>query len=221
MKKQKKIFLETEGDCWFSRNLDGLIYQENFYDLNPVLELIKKDYKILEIGCSFGKKLDVLQRKKPDLNLSLHGIDPSKESIKKGKDLFKKINLEIGTSDILSFEDNSFDVVIIGFCLYLVDRNLIFKTVSEIDRVLKINGFIVITDFEPPYPYRKKYHHLDGLYSFKNNYSEFFLGGGHYSLIKKEHFSHSNSLFNPLIDERVSTTILFKERYDEVYKIKK
>tara|TARA_B100002019_G_scaffold261653_1_gene248557 strand:+ start:1000 stop:1665 length:666 start_codon:yes stop_codon:yes gene_type:complete len=221
MDKQKQIFLENEGDNWFSRNLDGLLSNDDFKDLNTIFEFIQNDFKILEIGCSFGKKLDVIRRKKIDLNLSLHGIDPSKKSIDKGKELFKKIDLKVGTSDLLSFKDNTFDLVILGFCLYLVDRDLIFKTVSEVDRVLKPGRFIVITDFEPTYPYRKKYHHLDGIYSFKNNYSNFFLGGSHYSLVKKELFSHSVSSFDPLIDERVSTSVLYKEIYDEIYELKK
>ena len=49
----------------------------------------------------------------------------------------------------------------------------------------------------------------------------FFLGGSHYSLVKKELFSHSVSSFDPLIDERVSTSVLYKEKYDEIYELKK
>ena len=220
MKKQKKIFTDSEGDQWFLRNYKGLKSKSDFIDVNTIIQFIEKDFKVLEIGCSYGKKLEEIRKIGDDLNLSLYGIDPSKKSINEGKKLFKKVNLDFGTSDNLIYDDNFFDLVILGFCLYLVDRELIYKTISEIDRVLKSGGILVITDFEPTYPYKKKYHHLDGLYTFKNNYSNFFIGGGHYSLLKKEHFSLSGNSFEKIIDERVSTSVLYKEKYEELYGLK-
>lgn len=100
----------------------------------------------------------------------LYGIDPSKKSIEDGRDKFPKINLSEGTSDLLNFNNNIFDIVYVGFCLYVVDRELIFKTISEIDRVLKIKCMLVITDFEPPYPLRNTYKHTEGVFTYKNNH---------------------------------------------------
>ena len=71
------------------------------------------------------------------------------------KKRYKKLNLKVGSSDNLDFDDLFFDVIILGFCLYLVDRNLIFKTVSEIDRTLKEGGILIINDFDTPFPYKK------------------------------------------------------------------
>ena len=68
MEKQKQTFLEKEGDNWLSRNLDGYLSNDDFKDLNTIFEFIQNDFKILEIGCSNGKKLDVIRRKKTDLN---------------------------------------------------------------------------------------------------------------------------------------------------------
>ena len=119
----------------------------------------------------------------------------------------------------LSTFNQYFDVVILGFCLYLVDRELLFKTISEVDRTLKQGGYLVITDFETPFPIKRNYEHLEGCFSYKNNYSNFFLGGGHYSLVNKIHTSHSTDMFNPDINERVSTSVLYKEHYSKIYRL--
>ena len=215
---QKNIFMNGESDNWFLRNKESLKNRNEFIDIDEILAYINKQSKILEIGCSNGTKLNYIRTKLPDLNISLYGIDPSNKSIEDGKKNFIDINLNVGTSDLLNYEDDFFNIVIVGFCLYVVDRNLIFKTISEIDRVLKQGGFLVITDFDPPFPIKKPYHHVEGIYSYKNNYSNFFIGGGHYNLLKKVHFSHSDLIFEPDFNERVSTSILYKENLDQVYR---
>lgn len=215
---QRDIFINGESDAWFIRNKEILKTRTEFNDINEVLAYVKAKDSILEIGCSNGAKLNYVQEKLPNLGISLFGIDPSIKSIDDGKNNFTNLTLEVGTSDVLNFADNSFDVVIVGFCLYLVDRHLIFKTVSEIDRVLKQNGILVITDFEPPFPIKRPYVHKAGVYSYKNNYSNFFVGGGHYTLLKKIHFNHSNVIFDSNFNERVSTSILYKENLEEVYR---
>ena len=57
----------------------------------------------------------------------------------------------------LMFDNEVFDIIICGFFLYLVDRNLVFKTVSEIDRTIKEGGYLVIIDFEVPFPSSNDY----------------------------------------------------------------
>jgi ubiquinone/menaquinone biosynthesis C-methylase UbiE len=216
--KQKNIFVNGESDNWFFRNKEFLLNQKEFIDVNEILCYIGESNNILEIGCSNGTKLNYIEKKLPNLNLSLFGIDPSVKSIEDGQSKFSNLKLAVGTSDLLNYQDDFFDVVIVGFCLYLVDRNLIFKTISEIDRVLKQNGFLVITDFETPFPIKKPYIYREGVYSYKNNYSNFFVGGGHYNLLRKIHFSHSDLIFESNFNERISSSILYKENLNEVYR---
>ena len=214
--RQKEIFINKEGDQWFKRNLNN---SRNFKDINSFIPLIKDKDKILEIGTSDGIKLDYLSRKLSNLNLGLFGIDPSCKSINSGSQKYPNLNLKQGTSDQIEFEDKYFNVVILGYCLYLVDRELLFKTISEVDRILKHGGYIVITDFETPFPIKRRYENAEGVFSYKNNYPNFFLGGGHYSLINKIHFSHSTDIFNPDFNERVSTSVLYKEHYSKIYRL--
>ena len=186
-KKQKEIFITEGGDQWFKRNNSAVPNTKEF-DIDSFVSLIKEKDKILEIGTSSGTKLDYLSRNLSSLDLGLYGIDPSSESIKYGSQQYPNLNLKQGTSDQIDFDDQYFDVVILGFCLYLIDRELMFKTVSEVDRTLKQGGYLVITDFETPVPMKRIYNHTEGVFSYKNNYSNFFLGGGHYSLINKVHY---------------------------------
>ena len=216
---QKKIFLNKEGDQWFKRNSNR--HLGNFIDINinSFIPLVKDKDKILEIGTSDGRILVYLSIKVPKFNLSLFGIDPSYESINSGSQKYPNLNLKQGTSDQIEFDDNYFNIVILGYCLYLVDRELLFKTISEVDRILKQGGYLVITDFETPFPVKRNYEHSEGCFTYKNNYSNFFLGGGHYSLVNKIHYSHSTDIFNPDINERVSTSVLYKEHYSEIYRL--
>ncbi|MFL2600676.1 MAG: class I SAM-dependent methyltransferase [Flavobacteriaceae bacterium] len=214
---QKEIFLKGESNNWFKRNKEYLLNKESFKELDICLPYIKPKNKVLEIGCSFGTKLDYIKSKTDCIP---YGIDPSDEGINEGKKRFKKLNLKVGSSDNLDFNDLFFDVTILGFCLYLVDRNLMFKTVSEVDRTLKEGGMLIITDFDTPFPYKKKYIHKEGINSFKHNYTKFFLNPGHYSLINKISHSHNELGFNDDFDERISTSLLYKERLDKIYPLK-
>ena len=67
---------------------------------------------------------------------------------------FININLKKGTSNYLEFENSFFDIVFCGSFLMWIDRELVFKTLSEIDRVLKEGGFLNIVDFDVIVPYK-------------------------------------------------------------------
>ncbi len=93
----------------------------------------------------------------------------------------------------------------------MVDRNNLFQSIAEADRVLKDNGFLAIVDFDVSKPHKNKYEHKIGLSSYKNNYANIFLSSGHYALINKYSFSNSNSSFSKNINERISLSLLFKQ----------
>jgi SAM-dependent methyltransferase len=215
-KIQKNTFLEQEGNQWFKRN-KPLVSKKDHSPADCLIPFIKDRDKILEIGSSDGTKLHYISKELPKYSLDLYGIDPSLEAVESGSLEFPKLKLSQGTSDQLDFNNNFFDIIIVGSCLYLVDRELIFKTVSEIDRSLKEGGYLIITDFDTPYPIKRKYNHLNGILSYKNNYSNFFVGGLHFSLIQKTPHGNSHSNFDSPINDRTSTSILYKEFYSDIY----
>lgn len=209
--KQKDIFLKSEGDKWFERNKGSLSGVSKSYGLYK--KYIKNGYKVLEIGCSSGNNLDYFQQ---HYNCEGYGIDPSKDAIDNGKQKYKNLNLMVGTSDKLEFEDEYFDFVIFGFCLYLVDRKLLLRSICEADRVLKNGGYLGITDFDPQYPKKRPYKYVNELFSYKMNYGNIFLSVPDYVLVDKFSFSHNNESFSEESGERVSSVILYKNR-DKAY----
>ncbi|MCL4142224.1 UNVERIFIED_CONTAM: hypothetical protein GTU68_051663 [Idotea baltica] len=82
------------------------------------------------------------------------GIDISKEMIAMGKqkvaklDLAKTIQLQIDDAENLSFEDNSFDACTVAFGV----RNFadLRKGLSEILRILKPGGILIVLEFSKP-----------------------------------------------------------------------
>lgn len=211
--EQKKIFIKSEGDQWFYRNresYDSLNCQnDKIINILKTLELSPK--KVLEIGCSNGSRLNLIQA---TFNAKCQGIDPSCKAIEDGEMKFPEIALNVGTADCLSFADNSFDTVILGFCLYLCDRKDLFKIAYEVDRCLMGEGTLIIKDFSPPFPYKNKYLHYENVFSYKMDYSKMFKWNPAYTEIANLVFSHSGFKFRDIPNEKISIIVLRKnEQY--------
>lgn len=209
---QKDVFLGSEADAWFRRNSELPVFKQPI-DLTHIFETLKHAKtsvnRIIEIGCSDGNKTLSIAN---FFNSIGCGVDPSKLAIAKANSAKPNgFEFKVGTSDSLPFSENEFDLVYFGFCLYLVDRNLIFKSLSEADRVLKPGGYLVITDFDASRPYKSEYKHKQGIMSYRNDYAAMFLASGHYSLISKLGFAYDKKHFELTLSERISTSILYKE----------
>src|SRR6476661_2414909 len=126
--KQKSAFLEYEANQWFKRNFEAL---KNYREKDDKIICLLKDYKIepvriLEIGCSAGHRLNGLKKTYPLTDV--YGVEPSKEAIAYGETHYPNVHFLNTTADDMSkFEDESFDVVIVGFVFYVIDRRLLLK----------------------------------------------------------------------------------------------
>ena len=204
---QKEAFLATEADAWFSRNRTTAEVRLDHID-EAVLSVLDSPKSILEIGCADGQRLAKLGA---GLSAGVHlaGIDPSARAIESGRECFPELDLRVATADSLPF-DEGFDAVIIGFCLYLCDRSLLSRIVSEVDRVLNDTGSLVIIDFDPTAPRRRRYRHLDGLWSYKMDYSTLFSVLPHFALASKVSMSHSAPVWEADETERIAVWTLKK-----------
>jgi ubiquinone/menaquinone biosynthesis C-methylase UbiE len=194
--KQKDFFLKEEADAWFDRNIDVINKFE--IDHDPVASIINKYqisfYDCLEVGCSAGHRLNGLSTLYPESNY--YGIDPSSKAVNFGKKRYAKINLSIGTVDnLIIYDDEKFDIIIVGFLFYVLDRKLLLKAISEIDRVLKNDGFLILVDFHSIKPVRVKYHHIKNFdaYSYKQPYEKVFTGSNLYHLLEMNTIIHDGS----------------------------
>ena len=214
---QKDVFLASEGDRWFGRNRgvqDVASHLCETVAARVASHLSSTDEtRVLEIGCGQGQNLAALRALVP---IVAHGIDPSQEAITVGSQRFPFLALEKGSADALPYTADSFDVVWFGFCLYLVDRSLLFRVVAEADRVLRDGGLLAILDFDPGQPSRRPYHHYHGLYTYKMDYSRLFLGNPSYLLIEKISSSHTAGKWSPDPQERLALT-LCRKSHEQAY----
>lgn len=212
---QKELFLSSEGDMYYQRNKTVLKKDEEIDELNKVyIKYINPKMKVLEIGCSIGRSLDYYRKQTGCFS---YGIDPSVDAIKNGKELYPEINLSLGTADNLNFPDNYFEIVIFGFCLYLVDRKLLTKVVYEADRVLKDGGYLGITDFDSNIPKKRPYKHHKDISSYKYDYSKMFLAFPHYSLIEKSNLVSEDNPFKFDTTQRAASVVLYKNHEQGYY----
>src|SRR5882762_736631 len=142
--RQRDIFLAGEGDAWFDRNIDSVRAQK-LPEEDPLLAAIaalpvagSTPPKILEIGCGGATRLAWLHQ---HLGLVCHGIDPSARAVQAARR--RGVDAQRGTAESLPFADRMFDIVVFGFCLYLCDRDDLFRVAAEADRVLASPGWML------------------------------------------------------------------------------
>jgi ubiquinone/menaquinone biosynthesis C-methylase UbiE len=209
MKNQKEVFKQIEGDNWHNRNVEYASESHKTDDL--LIQLFKTNKiqpkRVLEIGCSSGYKLNLIHKV---FNSECYGVEPSSKAVSDGSKMFPSINLQVGTADSLPFEDNSFDLIIFGFCLCLCDRKDLFKIALEANRCLQKNGYMVISDFYPHFPFKNKWAHHEGLFCYKMDYSKMFSWNPEYREISNTVFTHSGFELRNMPNEKLAITILSK-----------
>jgi len=207
---QKEIFLQSEADQFYARN--RAVYGTDIIKDEPVVDLLRQLHlcpkKLMEIGCSKGTRLNTICEA---FGSQGWGLDPSQEAIADGKKDYPQLSLSVGVADTLPFEDNAFDSIFFGFCLYLCDRKDLFKIVCEADRCLQDNGILIIKDFYPPFPYKNKYAYHENTYSYKMDYSKLFTCNPAYSEMANMVFAHNADKTGSIApDERITITVLKK-----------
>jgi len=210
--KQKDIFLNSEGNNWFARNVStvaGLNLPDDDPLLLEILDCVSTEsnskLKILEIGCGDGTRLAWL---KHNFNAECYGVEPSSQAVKAA--LTKGISVQQGTADDLPFDNQSFDIVIFGFCLYLCDEEDLFRIASEADRVLRMPGWLMAMDFYSPNPRMRAYHHLKSIQSHKMDYRTLFTWHPVYECLTHKVRDHRENNYTDLQEEWVSIFVLRK-----------
>ena len=209
---QKDKFLSAEGNKYFSRNfLETEQEKIDFIKKDPLIPLIldipddDNQLNILEIGFGQGLRLKELGIRK---NWILNGVDPSLEAVNHGLKI--GINAKQGTADKLPFKDNSMDLLIFGFCLYVCDNEDLFKIAAEANRVLKNRSWIAIYDFWSFSPIKNIYSHDPTMNSFKNNRNLMFDWHPYFEVVSQKIVKHKFNYFTDNNNEKISVSIIRK-----------
>jgi len=128
--------------------------------IHNVPELERKS--ILEIGCSSGYHSEVLRCK--GVEASYQGCDFSPAFIRLARHLYPSIQFDVEDATLLSYESNSFDIVVSGCCLLHIAEYE--KAISEAARVSR--EFVVfhrtpVCHMRGPTFYRKKAYGVEML----------------------------------------------------------
>lgn len=132
--EQKKLwdYFQGEGSQAFDGNYPRLRY------LLTILTPYEK--KILNIGVGNGafERLAIKQKK------DIYSLDPSEIAIEKLiSELQMKNKAYVGFSQNIPFPDAFFDAVVISEVLEHLEDSVLYQTLQEIKRVLKIGGKII------------------------------------------------------------------------------
>ena len=128
-------------------------YDKLFEPMNKGLRLLglrmfrlKERMTILDVGCGTGVHLELYQRYRCDL----YGIDPSPSMIEIArKRLGDRAELHLGDASEMPYEDRSFDLVISMLALHEMNHSTRSSVISEMKRVLKDTGRMLLIDYHP------------------------------------------------------------------------
>ncbi len=115
-----------------------------------ISRFLKPSYRILDVGCGTGRLIAGLSLNN---GVNTFGCDSSIEMMKKigNQD---KVKIICCKSDYLSYEPESFDVVIsVAVFHHLHSEEAVIHTMQEMVRVTKKGGKIIIWDANPLNPY--------------------------------------------------------------------
>ena len=213
--KQKEIFLNNEGNEFFKRNKNNSHNVDNDKLIEAIRHLKLKPNKVLEIGCLDGWRLSFISNL---YKAECYGIDPSIDAITDGQLKYPEISFLQGTAENIPIPNMSFDTVIIGFCLYLCDREDLFCIAKEVDRLLSDGGHLILYDFSTPTPVANAYKHCENVKSYKMDYAKMFNWNPGYSTIYTVTGEHNKAKGYASPDSRVAVNVLKKIKKDAYLK---
>ena len=132
--------------------LDVIYFRK--YDTSPrkvVNEAIEDNDKILDL-CT-GTGTNAVNIAKKNASVKIVGVDISKDMLIIAKSKIKKeklLNIKLFQMDAtdMEFKDECFDKILLSLVLHEIDEGLVARIINEAIRVLKLDGEIIITEWE-------------------------------------------------------------------------
>jgi ubiquinone/menaquinone biosynthesis C-methylase UbiE len=193
---QEHIFIKQEADAYFERNYAEEIKHESpnhsVIKMMKMINLPKKSF-FIDLGGGAGTVAAGITKLNPDWNGTV--LEPSKKAIKAGSVKFPWLSFIYGSLTKKNDMPNKvYDLAIISMVFSWIDRSLLSQAIANIDNLVKPNGYIIIRDFYAPYPRANNYHHKNGLFTYKQDYTLPFKALNIYTELYKQsgHTSHSS-----------------------------
>lgn len=206
---QTYAFHDGEGDKWFERNRARLERAENDPVLNTLRTCDIRPARVLEVGCANGWRLNELMNR---YDCSCHGIEPSRAALADGCARFPGVVLHNGDATELDTFTAPVDLLIFGFCLYLCDRECLWRIIEATHNILAENGHLVIWDFPDTWPSSRVYKHNPSLRSYKMDYAQLWLANPQYVLVDRQEFGEG--------DDATAVTVLCKRSVEQAWPLR-
>ena len=110
---------------------------------------------VLDIGCGTGRLLRKIRVCWPDAKVT--GVDPAEGMIQKARQLMPEATFIVGPAEHLAFPDSSFDLVVSTVSFHHWSDQL--QGVSEVRRVLRNGGHVILADTVLSPFFIKVFHH--------------------------------------------------------------
>ncbi len=111
-------------------------------DLNFIRKYLKSEGKVLDFGCGNGRLVDFLE----GTDLDYVGVDTSQKLIEiASKKYPEKSFVQIENEKVLPFDDGEFDMVFSIAVFHHFTPKMTDNALSEMNRVLKKDGVLVLT----------------------------------------------------------------------------
>jgi SAM-dependent methyltransferase len=134
-KRQTEFWNRVADDKRFTSPLDG----------ERLGELVPKSADILDVGCGYGRTCADL---KAEGYTHAIGVDIASNMIERGHRLYPDADLRLWEGAELPFAESTFDAVLIFTVLTCIPSDVDQrKLIADIERVLRPNGVLYISDF--------------------------------------------------------------------------
>lgn len=174
--------------------------QQHMHDSTPAPEWVLESANlhaspircVLDVGCGAGVHLlSVVERFDAEEGV---GLEPSDEAVKLLSGTYAhnpRISFLPGTVNSLPFETDSFDLVMCWSVLHWVGRNEYLQALGELIRVTRRH--LLVMDFVAARDYRVPYSHIDGLFTYKQDFVPPILASGIMNVIEEHRWWDMNT----------------------------
>lgn len=113
---------------------------------------IQKNNRVLDLGCGTGTLAILFKQACPETEVI--GLDADEHILEIARDKIRKsglnITLESGMASVLTYSDESFDLVMSSLVFHHLNRENKARALEEVYRILRPAGHLLIADFGKP-----------------------------------------------------------------------
>jgi len=121
-------------------------FQRSLREIGMTMCPPRPEMEVLDVGCGTGSHLAMFQ----EAGCTVHGLDLSPAMLAKAKQrLGNDADLRLGDAAALPWPDASFDLVVTQTFLHELDRGAQTAVLSEMRRVVRSDGRVLIVDHRP------------------------------------------------------------------------